>query len=182
MKIIKNIALATCLISVHAYAMGDIPMKQYDCSSLPVGQYDVSSFGTQAEREVDPRVKDISQFYITQIDKASGFVNGYVILPNNNKATFTAKCEPKYYQDPNTQAIYPEIYLIFKSDQSGNPTQLDNCSGIFNFAQPSQSVGSAMYIGAPSLITGDGAVSVCVNNAYGTITPPSPAVKDYNNN
>ncbi len=180
MKIIKVAILSSCLLAAHSYATAVTPVQTLNCSQLPTGEYDISSFGSYAERQANPSVKDITQFYVTQVNNNS--VKGYVVLPNKAKATFTASCEAKYYENQDTQNIYPEIYLVFNSDQAGNPTKLDNCSGIFNFSIPSQSVGSAMYIGAPSLITGDSTVSPCINQAYGTITPPSSAVKDYTNN
>ena len=134
-------------------------LKSLNCSQLPIGSYEIEAFATYDERQKNPTQKDIANFKITSW--SSGFFKGsFLNLQNNISYDFNASCYPTSYQG------IPELKLHFFAN---NLSGLNLCSGIYNF--PDGIFGSAMYVGAPSLTTGDANYTACEGGCYGTLIP-----------
>lgn len=152
----KTLILLACCSHFAYAAESNNPLH---CADLPIGTYSVDSFATYEERQVNPNQNDISNFTITQTQPTiAGTVqsNGYIY-------SFTARCTERIYNG------IQELYLVFSAEDS---SLIDECSGLFNLASAAESIGSAMYVGGPSLTTGDNNFQACNGNHYGTILPP----------
>lgn len=141
----------------------DKPIQQIQqnltCAQLPIGPYHIGSFATYKERQQNPNQKDIANFTITSA--SSSLVKGIVVLQHLNQTLpFNASCEQKRYNG------FPELKLnITAPFKSG----LNNCSGIYN--SQTSIFDAVMYLGGPSLTTGDQDYQACQGKRYGVVFP-----------
>ena len=154
----------TFILSIIAISGYAITPTTFGCDNFPITRFSVDSFGTYQQRQKNPNVKDITSLVFTQKTHTSAghYVLGYAVMPNGSAQHFTATCVVRSYNGIH------ELYLTF----SGN--EMDQCSGIFNFALTSPQgvgLGSAIYLGGPSLLTGDDKYQSCANKAYGSAEP-----------
>lgn len=133
--------------------------QEYGCSDLKPGPFGISSFATYAQRLQNSSQADISSFSI--LSSKDNLIKGEVITTIDNKTfPFSASCEALIYNG------FHELRLRFNADPK---SKVNNCSGIFNFYDPSRPFAPVMYLGAGSLITSDYNYTLCQGGCYGEI-------------
>jgi hypothetical protein len=131
----------------------------YNCSNIPLGPYHVLAFATYPERQRNPNQNDISNF--TFVSATFNNIIGFVRIPDNGKKVdFVASCTRRVFND------FQELYLRFTAPVS---SRVNNCSGVYNFFNETKPFAPVLYLGGPSLITGDPEYNPCEGGRYGAV-------------
>ena len=160
--LLVDVIIISCRTSYGAETVNLTP-HALNCSDLPLGNYTIGTFASKQEYQTNPEQTDLSELSISTIDGKT--VNGFV----TNKAgtfSFRATCHITSYEG------IPELRLNFEALPG---SMLNGCSGIYNASNSNKGLNSALYLGGPSLVTGDNRFNLCEKKRYGLITPPQPA-------